>query len=74
MSKYSALVRELVVTFLIFLVDRLQDRSLTDLVRGDRARVDSEDRLQDPLPQGGVDEKPDQGELFSDEEPPRTSP
>lgn len=74
MAKYSGLVRELVLSFLIFLVDRMRNPSLTDLVRGDRARADGEARLQDPLPQGGVDEKPDQGELFSNEEPPRTSP
>lgn len=73
MAKYSGLVRELVLSFLIFLVDRMRNPSLTDLVREDRARADGEARLQDPLPHGGVDEKPDQGELF-DEEPPRTSP
>lgn len=73
MANYSALVRELVLTFLIFLVDRMRNPSPTDLVRGDRARADGEARLQDPLPQGGVDEKPDQGELF-DEESTRSSP
>lgn len=73
MAKYSGLVRELILSFLIFLVDRMRNPSLTDLVRGDRARADGEAMLQDPLPQRGVDEKPDQGELF-DEESTRSSP